>query len=197
MNRDLMLAVLSMHAYSDDRSFNKIGNANVSNRSDESSGFYANSYTYNGETIISFRGTDGNYVGDAWYGWGAGVGAETTQAGLAAKFYQNVVGSAAFPFSTNVTFTGHSLGGGLAGLLAGLYGKTAVVFDNMAYNAAIANTYWDATHPTYPETIDGMTGLPLVNESHAGVARFDFGKAPCFPHHAHANPVMNAPHIFS
>jgi hypothetical protein len=169
MNYDLMMAVLALHSYDDDKTFNQIGNANVTNRSEDGFGFYANSYTYNGETIISFRGSDGYIVGDAWYGWGAGVGAETTQAGLAAQFYQSVVGSAAFPFSTNVTFTGHSLGGGLAGLLAGLYGKTAVVFDNMAYSSAIANTYWDATHPTYPDTIDGMTGLPFVNESHAGV----------------------------
>jgi hypothetical protein len=169
MNYDLMMAVLALHSYDDNEAVKNIGTASFIKPADQGSGFAAYAYTYNGETIISFRGTDGYYVGDAWYGWGGGVGAETTQAGLAAQFYQSVFGSAAFPFSTNVTFTGHSLGGGLAGLLAGLYGKQAVVFDNMAYSSAIANTYWDATHPTYPGTIDGNTGLPVVNESHAGV----------------------------
>jgi hypothetical protein len=178
MNQDLMLAVLAMDAYNTKGSVGTAVNLNIFISPEMlAAGFSAQAYTYNGETIISFRGTDPGWaaVNDIFNGWSGGAGVQSTQAGLAAQFYQSVVGSAAFPFSTNVTFTGHSLGGGLAGLLAGLYGKQAVVFDNMAYSSAIANTYWDATHPTYPGTIDGITGLPVVNESHAGVLSTFYG----------------------
>jgi hypothetical protein len=60
MNRDLMLAVLSMHAYSDDTSFNQVGTAAVSKVADpDVSGFFAKAYNYHGETVIAYRGTDG------------------------------------------------------------------------------------------------------------------------------------------
>jgi hypothetical protein len=195
-HNDLMLAVLSMDSYTyHQEGVWKVGNATVFKNADQSYGFAAVAYKYDGQTIISYRGTDGYYLGDAWYSWGGGIiGAESTQAGLAAKFYQDVAGAdnnsgTTFPYSTlgSVVFTGHSLGGGLAGLMAGLYGQEAVVFDNMAYTAAIAKTYNDATHtigggtdpdtgnPTqiiYPENVNvlntfynGATPLP-TNTSH-------------------------------
>jgi fermentation-respiration switch protein FrsA (DUF1100 family) len=153
MNRDLMLAVLSMHAYSDDTSFNQIGTAAVSKVADpDGSGFFAKAYSYNGETVISYRGTDGG--NDVLNGWAGGLGFNSTQAGLAIAFYRDVVtsdasGATNFPYSTagSITFTGHSLGGGLAGLMASLYGAQAVVFNNMAFrNAATsisANAVYD------------------------------------------------------
>lgn len=151
MNKNLMLAVLSMDAYDPQGT---IGIATqLKFQPSLSSGFSAVAYNYDGKTVISYRGSDDPIAwtgSDAWYGWGGAFGAETTQAGQAAEFYKSVVGNAIFPYSTlgSVVFTGHSLGGGLAGLMAGLYGQEAVVFDNMAYAAAINKTYHDATTPS-------------------------------------------------
>ncbi len=89
MNKNLMLAVLSMDAYDPQGT---IGIATqLKFQPSLSSGFSAVAYSYNGETVISFAGTNG--FSDAWYGWGGAFGAETTQAGLAAKFYQDVTGA--------------------------------------------------------------------------------------------------------
>jgi pimeloyl-ACP methyl ester carboxylesterase len=59
---------------------------------------------------------------DVLYGWPTGAGDYSTrQATLAAQFYQNVIsngapGSLTLPdlYGANVTFVGHSMGGGLA-----------------------------------------------------------------------------------
>ena len=47
----------------------------------QAASFFAQAYTWNGETVISFRGTDQaepsweNWtLGDAWNGWGVGLG---------------------------------------------------------------------------------------------------------------------------
>ncbi len=132
MNRDLMLAVLAMDSYETNGDGAQIGNATIVRNSDTGSqtGFKGVAYSYNGETIISFAGT--NDFSDVWYGYGGGFGVGSTQAEQAAAFFWEVNGGASVPYSSNVTFTGHSLGGGIAGLMAGLYGKEAVVFDNMA-----------------------------------------------------------------
>ena len=49
-------------------------------------------------------------------------------------------GFTADPFAAGITLTGHSLGGGLAGYVASLYGKSAEIFDNMPFELASANT---------------------------------------------------------
>ena len=109
-------------------------------------GFYAISYDYNGSKIVSYRGTDdpiGGYIwdGDIWNGWLVGGGlVHNNQAELAFKFYQEVVDGVENTFTTNVSFTGHSLGGGLAGLVGGAYGKEAIMFDNMPFELALQNT---------------------------------------------------------
>ena len=58
MNKDLMLAVLAMDAYQTRTTDYKIGNAKVLQGSPSNSpnGFAAVAYSYNGETIISYRG---------------------------------------------------------------------------------------------------------------------------------------------
>ena len=42
-------------------------------------------------------------------------------------------------FSGNVILTGHSPGGGLAGLLASIYGQTAYIYDSMSFESAARN----------------------------------------------------------
>ena len=96
--------------------------------STKTAGFYASSYLWNGEKVISYRGTD-NYNpfaldSDLWNGWLAGAGFnQASQAQLAIKYYEQVAGVTSLdqlPAAT-VTLTGHSLGGGLAGITVTVY----------------------------------------------------------------------------
>ena len=83
MNRQVFLSILAMDSYqrgyspgivigpSSDAIGTKIGNATISRRSssDASStevkaGFYAVAYDWNGETVISYRGTDFDVLND-------------------------------------------------------------------------------------------------------------------------------------
>ncbi len=93
--------------------FMTIGLSGCSDTYERNAGFYASAYNYDGETVISYRGTDQG--SDIWTGWLAGLGVwSSPQVLLAADFY-----NALFPGSSvhGVTFTGHSLGGGLAGIM--------------------------------------------------------------------------------
>ena len=55
---------------------------------------------------------------------------------MAIEFYRSLIGQNVDPRSANIELTGHSLGGGLAGFVASLYGKNAVMFDNMPFQDA-------------------------------------------------------------
>jgi hypothetical protein len=148
MNRDLFLAILSMDSYNRGygqgirnlADSGQIGGASIltfpnSVRAGwEAAGFYALAYTVSGvsgiadgTTVIAFRGTDGfsgsvaNGGSDAWNGFGVAFGFATgLQAELAVRFYQSVAKNDYNPStrSSNIAVTGHSLGGGLAGLVA-------------------------------------------------------------------------------
>ena len=135
--------------------------------SDEyAAGFYAVAYTIsgsenipelNGKTVISYRGTDpstaAHFVTDAINGYGVALGSSTgDQATLAAKFFQEVTNTQnSDPTTSNVTFTGHSLGGGLAGLMAAIYGQDAAIFDNMPFEDAAGDAHQRATNPNDPD----------------------------------------------
>lgn len=177
MNYDLMMAVLSMAAYLDDKP--KIGLATRQTVAEPngylSSGFSAVAYSYNGQTIISYRGTD-SFV-DVLTGWTQGLGFASVQAGQAAEFYKSVVGPASFPYSTNVVFTGHSLGGGLAGLMASLYGKQAIVFDNEAYSDASHLIHDTATNPNFgshQSALDTFYGNATPNARQSKLIALEF-----------------------
>ena len=88
-------------------------------------GFFASAYTYNGETIISYRGTDGNTITDALNGYGVALGyADQPQGNLATEFYLTVTGKHVYDLTapSNVVVVGHSLGGGLAGMISTMSG---------------------------------------------------------------------------
>jgi len=116
-------------------------------RRDIPAGFYAIAYSYNGQTIISYRGTNADtaaaFANDALHGYFIGGGAPIDpQSSLAIDFYKAVadqLGSS--PHNANITLTGHSLGGGLAGYIGAIYGKNVVLFDNMTYTDAVNNLY--------------------------------------------------------
>lgn len=112
MNRDLFLAILSIDSYN--RGYNvgvtgltvggAIGSATIltdaSTELDpaaaQAAGFYAIAYEWNGETVISYRGTDSPLDAIA-FGIGAGqpfalTGGLTDQARLTVEFYRAVAG---------------------------------------------------------------------------------------------------------
>jgi hypothetical protein len=140
ISNELMYALLSMDSYNRGYGYGldvvaagasttQIGNAAVGlNSNDPSSGiiggqaagFFAQSYTLNGQKIIAYRGTDNNLPppwgdgtgSDAWNGYGTVVGAPfNAQALMAADFFQAVTGTTtANPATGNAILTGHSLG---------------------------------------------------------------------------------------
>jgi hypothetical protein len=143
MNSDLMMAVLSMEAYNAAPD-SAIGNAEpVYSQSPQADGFAAVAYTYNGGLVISYRGTDdwadvltgssgGNFpltlevglAGDAAIKPLQSLGVLNSQSVDAVNFYKSAILAAGLNppnlYSVPVTFTGHSLGGGLAGLMDSL-----------------------------------------------------------------------------
>lgn len=159
VSSNLMYSILAMDVYhqggaSLDHKETQIGTAILSQESDTSAdseavaaGFYAASYDWNGITVISYRGT--NQLSDIWNGWVTGAGVwDTDQVRLAAEFYQAVFAPTIPEIydltaltQNSVVFTGHSLGGGLAGIMASIYGRTATVFDSMPYKLAASNLH--------------------------------------------------------
>lgn len=134
--------------------------------------FHAIAYRLtDGRVVIDYRGTDNlNFsnpetikTNDIFNGWliGGGVIANN-QTSLAIKFYEDVLNHLAHDSSltaeeratyagidafdqapSNIVFTGHSLGGGLAGIVAAISHGNAIVTDNMPYQLAVAVTYID------------------------------------------------------
>lgn len=164
---ELFNAILAMDAYNRgyDAGINVLGGvssyvglahiiyqSNIKNSSAEvNAGFYGVAYSYKGETIISYRGTDYPRVDttparDIYHGWSLGAGiTESQQAQMAIRFYQAVAkaDNSDFPIDptkANIELVGHSLGGGLAGYVGSLYHKSATVFDSMTFARAVINT---------------------------------------------------------
>lgn len=105
----------------------------VDERKIEPSGFEATYFTNGTEIVISFAGT-----GAGWGDWINGntplaIGVLGTQLKEAADYYLQI--KAANPNAT-ITLTGHSLGGGLAALIAVMFDETAVTFDQAPFNKA-------------------------------------------------------------
>jgi hypothetical protein len=117
ISEKLFLAILAMDAYN--RGYGagmqsegataeqgllgtKIGTATIGLASETkrdslevSASFYAQSYTWNGKTVISYRGTDNIPGGDFTQGWSVGAGNMFGQAELARSFFQTVTGQSA------------------------------------------------------------------------------------------------------
>ncbi|XUM23096.1 hypothetical protein ACRAVF_06685 [Bradyrhizobium oligotrophicum S58] len=87
--------------------------------------------------IISFRGTDSLADVPSWLG-GAGLTGWPTQFPDAESYYKTWA-------TSNVSLTGHSLGGGLAGYVAALNDKVAYAYDAMPFEFA-AEVRYDQLH---------------------------------------------------
>ena len=91
--------------------------------------------TSTNEIVISFRGTD-NDVGD----WAANLGVTFSQEAQAAPVYARVLRDyGSDPLGSNITFTGHSLGGGIAASMAVWFNRPATVFDPAPSESAATN----------------------------------------------------------
>ncbi|MDP2109432.1 MAG: hypothetical protein Q8N48_00845, partial [Thiobacillus sp.] len=104
-----------------------------------SAGVYMNDAT--NEMIISYTGTN-SMVADP-LSWTAGLGLPAPQIYDAMAYY--FAFREAYP-TANITFTGHSLGGGLASLMAVMFDKQATVFDQAPFQPAAVNP---ALMPSY------------------------------------------------
>ncbi|MHB1125174.1 MAG: lipase family protein [Ramlibacter sp.] len=96
---------------------------------DSSFGFSYGVYTKGSDVVIAFAGTN------QFVDWGANVAnvlglssAQTTKAALA-YFHTKA------QYAGNITFTGHSLGGGLASTMAAWFDRPAVVFDQAPFES--------------------------------------------------------------
>lgn len=98
------------------------------------SGFSAGTFVSGSEVVISFTGTN-NFPADQ-ANWLIGAGLPLPQIFDAIDYYFSV--KAAYP-NANITFTGHSLGAGLASLLAVYFNKQATVFDEAPFQLAALN----------------------------------------------------------
>ena len=129
----------------------------------QSAGFYAIAYKVAGKTVIAYRGSDnidkgaavasflskidGNFLTnnptdeDITNGYGVALGYPNgPQAKLAIEFYKAVAGSGGIDPATrtsNISVTGHSLGAGLSGLVAGIYNLQGTHFDPMSFGLAL------------------------------------------------------------
>ncbi|MFK0691159.1 calcium-binding protein [Mesorhizobium sp. IMUNJ 23033] len=196
---DLFLAILALDAYN--RGYNPgmtfagssaapgtaIGDATIAVAlPNASTGFYAVAYQWDGETVISYRGTtfDGlpNWR-DVLFGWtlSAGLG-QASQAQQALNFYayveQNFAGGVG---GQDIQLTGHSLGGGLAGFVSDIVGASADVFNNMPFGTGVVAQIVSldrAQGMTSPAFVfsghDPMTGnnYEALPSSSAGVRQF-------------------------
>jgi RTX calcium-binding nonapeptide repeat (4 copies)/Lipase (class 3) len=96
-------------------------------------GFSYGVYRNGAEIVISYTGTN---EGLDWATNGAnGFGLGSTQTTKAALAYLQ----AKQQYGSNITFTGHSLGGGLASIMAVWFDRPAVVFDEAPFEIAARN----------------------------------------------------------
>ena len=143
-SRDLFLSILALDAYNrgykpgllglSEAPGTQIGTATITKTTRDINAdvsFYASAYNWNGETVISYRGTRfdgalGPDLGDVMSGWTLSAGyASVAQPQLAKDFYTSVTNQPIYGVTppANVVVTGHSLGGGLAAFVASLTGS--------------------------------------------------------------------------
>ncbi|MEJ1965411.1 MAG: hypothetical protein WDO56_29280 [Gammaproteobacteria bacterium] len=131
---DAELALLSYDAYASPGAnrvpldnLGWIRDSNLSKSNDPKTGFGVSVYRNGSEIVVAFRGTDALFGADTWSGnLPAFIGTRSSQIELAIKAVADVL--RAMAPTDHLTFTGHSLGGGLASVMAVFFDRTARVF---------------------------------------------------------------------
>lgn len=100
-------------------------------RSLNDSGFEAAAFKRGTEIVISYSGTGTAIDWAANVGLATGVGSD--QLRQAAEYYLQVKAENS---GATITFTGHSLGGGLAALMGVFFGQQAITFDQAPFAAS-------------------------------------------------------------
>lgn len=140
---ELGLAVLSAAVYQYDRedenkvtiieSITGLNALELLHTPPSSSGFEASAYSYDGKIVIAFAGTNTDEWQDIWADIGIDLlGSLNAQVIEAAKFYLDIKAQ----YGDNIVFTGHSLGGGLASLMAVFFNRPAATFDEAPFKLA-------------------------------------------------------------
>lgn len=145
------LALLSLYTYraSDDNTVLPANWVTLRDRTEGSAGFAYAIFRNTGanEIVISYRGTDGD-VGD----WLTNIGRSISQERQAAVVYAEILRTYGKDAQgSNISFTGHSLGGGLAATMAIWFNRPATVFDP-------APTQFVATDPVAISLVMGALG---------------------------------------
>ena len=107
-----------------------------------SSGFEARTFQKGTEIVIAYAGTNSSdFTGDIAADIGLATGVGSDQLREAAIYYLNIQRQLqATNSNATITFTGHSLGGGLAALMGVFFGKQVVTFDQAPFaNSAERN----------------------------------------------------------
>ena len=101
---------------------------------DTTTGFMARVYTRGSEVVISYCGTtDENLLDWTQGNLPAGTGLRAPQVLQAAELYMKAASDPQFA-GKSISFTGHSLGGGLASLMAVWFDRPATVFDEAFFS---------------------------------------------------------------
>ncbi len=158
---------------------------------DPSDGFSAGVFRRIGtsEIVIAYTGTNANKITDIAFGnLPATTGQPSSQALKAMLLYERIKNTPGY--GDNISFTGHSLGGGLASLMAVYFNKPATTFDAAPFQLSALNSstlnyyknelssrgyvdsnfnqYNDATYPLMPSTFSvreaNVTGYHLQGE---------------------------------
>ncbi len=143
------------------------------------SGFEAISFQRGTDIVISYAGTyEKDITGDIFADIGLATGIGSAQLLQAAEYYLQV--KAANPTATSITFTGHSLGGGLAALMGVFFGQQAVTFDQAPFARSAklnvltpdiaANLKADLLASGHTEAeLSGLTNFLQLREANGGI----------------------------
>jgi Ca2+-binding RTX toxin-like protein len=131
-------------------------------KSDDGDGFSAGAYRGPNNTVaIVFTGTNQNFTDYLNGNIPAGIGRYSDQVEAAIRFVSDVMAEIAAEPGTEIIFSGHSLGGGLASLMSVFFNRAAVVFDpapfrQTALDPFVIGDYFDA-YEDYQNSKGGRT----------------------------------------
>jgi hypothetical protein len=141
----------------------------IDKRQELPSGFEATYFTNGTNIVISYAGTyDKDASGDGIADIELGAGLVNAQLFQAAEYYMQV--KAANP-DANITLTGHSLGGGLASLVAVFFNETAMTFDQAPFRNS-ASWMWATVLRSDLEEKFPVSAYPQINDWLASLDRF-------------------------
>jgi hypothetical protein len=122
-------------------------------------GIFKNQTT--GEVVVSYTGTNEKQVADFLLAnLPAGLGLSSLQVNAAARIAASVIDTYG---ASNVTFTGHSLGGGLASIMGVWFDRPTTVFDPAPFEATARNPLAVISAKNWISLMTGLSNTALNN----------------------------------